>query len=699
MAQVFISYSSKDADIATRVCEYLESNEIACWIAPRNVDAGSNYATQIVSAIKNCDILVLLASENTNASGHVSNEVSIAFDNKKSIIPFKLQDFSFTDEYLYYLGRKHWIEAHSNINSGLSFLMETIESILNSKDISPYANESSQYISDNKHITENPHISSLNREEIVDLLIEKSSKYPYNIYKKIDSKEKFIEFEDNAIKLFRETVKTYMQGMSIEFNNKMIDIIVEELSETDGKAIQVQGLPGSAKNMILQLAFYKMLRNFKSGSSDFLPFYISSSYYEKIPYNSKNVAEQMGSILEKEFEEYFVYIKENPNVHPVLFVEAIREHNVSKISPETIIFDLWKNYKNFNRICAIDISLIKNRARLKRVIPIAGDNKGYSFITNQIPIDDKNSSISAIESILTMYEYNLSSDDVYETLKELKIPTIDIFLIKLIADERINSYSIKNISLNDMYEKLALTELCGDEEKLKSVSFELYDYVFNQSYNVNTEKYNGAIWSLPHKHNTYLDFLIAYYFVHRIKNYKNFTEHGFFSTMLTATANSFLASFFDNNYELQDVYLNFVKENYEMFDVRQKSNALYWLGRVNIGSLSREARAFQTNEFNRYKPLVENNNKFTQSNCDNHFIFRSLCAGLLLQGQANIMDEYLSIIIINDVANAINRGANIEYFGEDYQMAAHDTYYLDTDLSSGEGALKILAEDMMKFSK
>lgn len=120
--QVFISYSSKEVDTAIKVCEFLENNGIACWMAPRNVVAGSNYASQIVSAIKACSVLVLLASENTNASGHVSNEVSLAFDNKCTIIPFKLQNFEFTDEYLYFLGRKHWIEAHLDLNEGLAVL-------------------------------------------------------------------------------------------------------------------------------------------------------------------------------------------------------------------------------------------------------------------------------------------------------------------------------------------------------------------------------------------------------------------------------------------------------------------------------------------------------------------------------------------------------------------------------------------------
>ena len=131
---VFISYASKEMEVAARVCKFLEDNGIRCWIAPRNVSAGSNYATQIVSAIKKCSLLVLLASENTNSSGHVSNEVSIAFDNKKSIIPFKIQDFEFTDEYLYFLGRKHWIEAHGDVNAGLAVLKNTVLSLMGPDD-------------------------------------------------------------------------------------------------------------------------------------------------------------------------------------------------------------------------------------------------------------------------------------------------------------------------------------------------------------------------------------------------------------------------------------------------------------------------------------------------------------------------------------------------------------------------------------
>lgn len=692
---VFISYSSKEFDVASKVCLYLEKNGISCWIAPRNVDAGGDYPSQIVAAIKNCEMLVLLASENTNASGHVSNEVSIAFDNKKIIIPFKLQHFNFTDEFLYFLGRKHWIEASNDIDSAMIQLKDTVVSLSDNFShcciTSVGGNERYNPISGRMNNTyEQEEETSYDRDSIVELIIEKTKKYPYNIYSKISTEEKYNKFIINAVSLFKETLTAFYHNRPINVSDNIVDLVVKELSDNSDVAIQVQGLPGSAKNMLLQLVFYKMLNNFKNGKSECLPVYLSASYYEKLKYEPYDVAKQMHDKLSEEFAEFFSYVKKNGNVKPVLLIEAIREHNVAKVSPENIVYDLWRGFGKFNRICAVDVGLIKNRSRLKRIIPLVGDNKGYFFVTKQVPVENKEAVYNLIESIFKMYNYELDVNSTYNYIKKFKFYAVDIFLVRLIAKEMMSSYGQDEIRLADIYEKLALSELDGDAERLKNISEELFDYIFDQSYVINSSEYNAAMWSLPHKHNTYLEFLIAYYFMYRIENYKNYNEHRFFATMLTDVSNRFMVSFLKDNYSLQETLLEFISDNYEVFNVQQKSNALYWLGRLTYKNLANEAVTMLTKEFAKYKSIVKTNNKYSQDNCNNHFLFRAACTGLLFQGQANMMDEYLCIVITNDVANALNRGSTIEYYGDNYQMVAHDAYYFDTDLSTGEQAIKIL---------
>jgi uncharacterized protein (TIGR02145 family) len=108
---VFISYSTKDKTIAEEICNYLESNGVQCWMAPRNIRPGYKYGAEIVTAIKACGAMVLVFSAHSNASEHVSNEIDIAFNEGKIIIPFKIEDVPMSDSLLYYLNNKHWIDA------------------------------------------------------------------------------------------------------------------------------------------------------------------------------------------------------------------------------------------------------------------------------------------------------------------------------------------------------------------------------------------------------------------------------------------------------------------------------------------------------------------------------------------------------------------------------------------------------------
>jgi tetratricopeptide (TPR) repeat protein len=111
---VFISYSSKDIAIANEICSMIEKNGMDCWIAPRDVTPGSNYGKEIVDAIKASKVMVLIFSGYSNKSKHVANEIDIAFNNEKTIIPFKIEDIAPGDLLEYYLGNKQWIAASHN---------------------------------------------------------------------------------------------------------------------------------------------------------------------------------------------------------------------------------------------------------------------------------------------------------------------------------------------------------------------------------------------------------------------------------------------------------------------------------------------------------------------------------------------------------------------------------------------------------
>jgi len=72
---VFVSYASQDAAVANSIVEDLEQHRLRCWIAPRDVKPGAQYADAIVRAINEAKALVLVMSGSAVASSHVAREV------------------------------------------------------------------------------------------------------------------------------------------------------------------------------------------------------------------------------------------------------------------------------------------------------------------------------------------------------------------------------------------------------------------------------------------------------------------------------------------------------------------------------------------------------------------------------------------------------------------------------------------------
>ena len=691
---VFISYSTKDTDSANLVHSYLEGNGISCWIASRNIEGGESFAVQIVDAIEACSAFVMIASDNSNGSDHVSNELSLAFSGKKKIIPFRLQNSPPSKSNTYFLQQAQWIDAFGNMNEALKHLLIAVRTVIpmEGKTDPVVAPETPKVFVDKAQEEEKDDTPALSRDEMVNLLLQKIAKYPYCLRDRTYGAA-YDKFKALAKTLFDHTVSMYFKGHLTAGGVDYVDIIVDTLSQGQGVSIQVKGLPGCAKNMLLQLAYYKMLENFREGKSDYLPLYLSSSYYEKRPYSKENARGDMTALIKEECKEFFSFLRKNHEVRPVLMVEAVREHIVSNFAPEDVILDLWKGLGKFNRIVAVDVGLVKNRQRLKRSIPLLGDASGYTFQFRSVPMASKEACLTVIDTILSMYKEKhegIEASVVYKTLRRLRFPTLDIFTIRLVATELSQGLSANDISLVDMYERLALNELKGDEEKMLVVAHELYEYVFNAMHNVKTKQYNAILWSLPHKHNTYLEFMVAYYAAHSILHPEESDSLRFLKNSMTSMGNRFMASYLHDDYMMQESLLHLVLDNYDSFGVHQKSNAVYWLGKLTYAELTDAAQLLLDKEYDRLLPLVKNNNSQTLENRYNQYLFRSVCHGLISYGRTNVLDEYLCLAITNDITSAIDRGTVIQYMGDSYQVSAHTDFYLDDDPNLGEQAIRIL---------
>jgi len=131
--EVFLSYSAADKVTTLAVLAGIEDQGIRCWIAPRDVPAGSEYGQQIVDAVKTARVVVVIFSASANSSPHVRREIERAVSTERVIVPFRIENVVPTGAMEYALGNTHWLDAFAApIEPHITALVNTVRRLLSS---------------------------------------------------------------------------------------------------------------------------------------------------------------------------------------------------------------------------------------------------------------------------------------------------------------------------------------------------------------------------------------------------------------------------------------------------------------------------------------------------------------------------------------------------------------------------------------
>ena len=136
---VFVSYASQDAALANRIVENLEQHGIKCWISPRDITPGSQYADEIAGVINDSKVLVLVLSEYAVTSPHVGREIERGASKRRRIIGLRTDAAPLTRSFEYFLSESQWIDvAALGVPAALARLAQTVgQSLAPSSWVSP----------------------------------------------------------------------------------------------------------------------------------------------------------------------------------------------------------------------------------------------------------------------------------------------------------------------------------------------------------------------------------------------------------------------------------------------------------------------------------------------------------------------------------------------------------------------------------
>jgi hypothetical protein len=133
---VFISYSSKDKSVADAACAVLEGRGVRCWVAPRDIAAGSDWGESIIDAIAGSRVMVLVFSANANASPQVKREVERAVNKGVTVVPFRIENVPLCKTLEYFVSTPHWMDAYTRpLEQHLGKLADTVLAIVRTEPV------------------------------------------------------------------------------------------------------------------------------------------------------------------------------------------------------------------------------------------------------------------------------------------------------------------------------------------------------------------------------------------------------------------------------------------------------------------------------------------------------------------------------------------------------------------------------------
>ena len=132
---VFISYSNADKHIVEAICGYLESHNIRCFVAHRDIPRGVEWAKAIPPALKESKMMLAVFSKSFNISAQADNELHIAAKVKIPVLTFRLSDDHFEGVKEYFLIKSNWIDAFPEPEKRFGELLKSIALLINRKDV------------------------------------------------------------------------------------------------------------------------------------------------------------------------------------------------------------------------------------------------------------------------------------------------------------------------------------------------------------------------------------------------------------------------------------------------------------------------------------------------------------------------------------------------------------------------------------
>ncbi|MCA9086378.1 MAG: SUMF1/EgtB/PvdO family nonheme iron enzyme [Planctomycetaceae bacterium] len=128
--QVFVSYASADVQRVTQLLKPLRTAGIPFWRDNERLMAGATYGSQIVTAIEQATVVMVICSRNSFASPNVRNEIITAWDRgRRNYLPVWIdRPTEIPSDVAYWLAGCQWLDASASDSGWETQILDSLKS-------------------------------------------------------------------------------------------------------------------------------------------------------------------------------------------------------------------------------------------------------------------------------------------------------------------------------------------------------------------------------------------------------------------------------------------------------------------------------------------------------------------------------------------------------------------------------------------
>ncbi|RKI43500.1 HD domain-containing protein [bacterium D16-51] len=483
-------------------------------------------------------------------------------------------------------------------------------------------------------------------------------------YRKEELSEQDIEIYSD---LFKLCIDICNDKGRVEVDGNIFDFVKDViLNQKKGNLIKIAGPDGTGKNTFLSILYIYLYRYCLDNGFSFCPFYINLHFYDTVIGNSGLGEQEMKNVMYKDLERLNVLVKAQPDIPYIIIIDGNENYFRTTLKTAKYFNDYINDFSAHKKIVCIGE---------RTNIYVYRERKKYTYMYARMLYTFRFKAINNYETdkwkkfihFFTKIDGNRDlTEDINSYLDRFDLDEVD-FNILNVFKKCYDSDVLSGLdSISDLYKNYCMAYLRDTDDFEDSARMSYEYFMTNKKFSQDEIARNNREWNLIHQHKTISNFLIAYYYVGKIKNFSGKEDIGELEYLFPKDVNIFIKPLINESLEVQELILDKCKQVYGEGRILAKSQALYMMGRITHKSLRADILSMLENYYNDlYEQLIEKEVMQTeQEERDAHLLLRSVIISLVYLGKKDKREAYLKMLLNYPVANQINRGFHLEYYGD-----------------------------------